>query len=151
MNKQYGVLSMTSLSFSLPVSDAPECNIPLFLTRCSAGFPSPAGDWIERELDLNEYCVRRKSATFYVRALGDSMTEAGLHSGDLLVVDRAEKPVHGDIVIAEMDGEFTVKRLSLRPRLALEAMNPSYPTIYPDPDTLVIFGVVMHFIHSTRR
>ena len=142
---------MPIISILQPMRDAPDFALPLFLDRCPAGFPSPAGDWIEKELDLNEYCIRRKSATFYVRALGDSMTEAGLQSGDLLVVDRAETPVHGDIVIAEMDGEFTVKRLSLRPRLALEAMNSSYPTIYPDPDTLEIFGVVMHFIHSTRR
>jgi DNA polymerase V len=102
----------------------------------------------EDELDLNAYCIRRPSATFFVRAIGDSMKDMGLHSGDLMVVDKAEKPMQGDIVIAETDGEFTVKRLQLKPRIALLPMNPAYPTLYPEE--LQIFGVVMAFIHKTR-
>lgn len=78
------------------------------------------------------------------------MTDIGLHSGDLLIVDKAERPVHGDIVIAEIDGEFTVKRLLLTPRPALQPMNPAYPTLWPDPERLQIFGVVTAFIHKTR-
>lgn len=92
--------------------------------------------------------IRRPSATYFVRAIGDSMKDMGLHSGDLMVVDKAEKPMQGDIVIAETDGEFTVKRLQLKPRLALLPMNPAYPTLYPEE--LQIFGVVMAFIHKTR-
>ncbi|HIB4689075.1 TPA: S24 family peptidase, partial [Klebsiella pneumoniae] len=68
-----------------------------------------------------------------------------------LVVDKAEQPRHGDIVIAEIEGEFTVKRLLLTPRPALQAMNPDFPSLYPDPETLQIFGVVTAFIHKTRR
>ncbi|BAK12603.1 UV protection protein [Pantoea ananatis AJ13355] len=102
---------------------------PLFLETCQAGFPSPAQDYVERELDLNEYCVMRPAATFFVRASGQSMTDIGLNSGDLMVVDKAESPRHGDIVIAEIEGEFTVKRLLLRPRLTLQPMNPSLPYI----------------------
>jgi DNA polymerase V len=75
------------------------------------------------------------------------MKDMGLHSGDLMVVDKAEKPMQGDIVIAETDGEFTVKRLQLKPRIALLPMNPAYP-LYPEE--LQIFGVVMAFIHKTR-
>ena len=123
---------------------------PLFLETCQAGFPSPAQDFVERELDLNEYCVMRPAATFFVRASGQSMTDIGLNSGDLMVVDKAESPRHGDIVIAEIEGEFTVKRLLLRPKLTLQPMNPSFPPIYPDPETLQIFGVVTSFIHKTR-
>lgn len=102
------------------------------------------------ELDLNEYCIRHPSATYFVRASGSSMQDIGIHDGDLLVVDRAVRADHGDVVIAETEGEFTVKRLLLRPRLALQPMNPAYPVLYPDPEQLVIFGVVTHFIHRTR-
>ncbi|MBK0167476.1 translesion error-prone DNA polymerase V autoproteolytic subunit [Klebsiella sp. S69] len=124
--------------------------IPLFTERCAAGFPSPAADYTESELDLNEYCIRRRHSTYFVRAIGNSMTDFGLYYGDLMVVDKAEKPRHGDIVIAEMEGEFIVKRLLLTPRPALLAMNPAYPDLYPDPETLQIFGVVTAFIHKTR-
>jgi DNA polymerase V len=113
-------------------------------------YGNPATDYSESELDLNEYCIARKSSTFFIRAIGNSMTDIGLHSGDLLVVDKAERPQHGDIVIAEIEGEFTVKRLILGPRLALQAMNTQFPTLYPDPDSLQIFGVVISFVHKTR-
>ncbi|HAF4865932.1 TPA: translesion error-prone DNA polymerase V autoproteolytic subunit [Salmonella enterica] len=124
--------------------------LPLFADSASCGFPSPAQDYVESELDLNEYCIRHRSSTYFVRAVGNSMTDIGLHSGDLLIVDKAERPVHGDIVIAEIDGEFTVKRLLLTPRPALQPMNPAYPTLWPDPERLQIFGVVTAFIHKTR-
>jgi DNA polymerase V len=132
-----------------PVSSDPEIiNLPLFTERCAAGFPSPAQDYVEAELDLNDYCITRKNSTFFVRAIGNSMTDIGLNSGDLMVVDKAEQAKHGDIVIAEIDGEFTVKRLLLKPRPALQAMNSAFPTLYPED--LQIFGVVMAFIHKTR-
>ncbi|TDN51518.1 translesion error-prone DNA polymerase V autoproteolytic subunit [Scandinavium goeteborgense] len=132
------------------VTQSPVVRLPLFTERCAAGFPSPAQDYLEAELDLNEYCIRRPGATFFVRAIGNSMTDIGLNSGDLMVVDKAERAQHGDIVIAEIDGEFTVKRLLLTPRPALQAMNAAYPTLYPDPEQLEIFGVVMAFVHKTR-
>lgn len=103
---------------------------------------------MEEELDLNTYCIRHPASTYFVRAIGDSMKDMGLHSGDLMIVDKAEKPQQGDIVIAETDGEFTVKRLQLKPRVALLPMNPVYPTLYPEE--LQIFGVVTAFIHKTR-
>ena len=101
--------------FVTPASEPALSTAPLFTERCPAGFPSPAADYTEDELDLNAYCIRRPSATYFVRAIGDSMKDMGLHSGDLMVVDKAEKPIQGDIVIAETDGEFTVKRLQLTP------------------------------------
>ncbi|ECL7345101.1 translesion error-prone DNA polymerase V autoproteolytic subunit [Salmonella enterica subsp. enterica serovar Winslow] len=134
-----------------PVASQPESfSAPLFLERCQAGFPSPAADYTEVELDLNEYCIQRRNSTYFVRAIGDSMRDMGLYSGDLLIVDKAEPPQHGDIVIAEIDGEFTVKKLLLTPRPGLQAMNPSYPTLWPDPEHLQIFGVVTAFVHKTR-
>ncbi|ECZ4918012.1 translesion error-prone DNA polymerase V autoproteolytic subunit [Salmonella enterica] len=133
----------------IPVASITETlTIPLFTERCAAGFPSPAADYTEDELDLNTYCIRRPSATYFVRAIGDSMKDIGLHSGDLMVVDKAEKPIQGDIVIAETDGEFTVKRLQLKPRIALLPMNSAYPVLYPEE--LQIFGVVTAFVHKTR-
>ncbi|HCR1970818.1 TPA: translesion error-prone DNA polymerase V autoproteolytic subunit [Enterobacter hormaechei subsp. xiangfangensis] len=124
--------------------------IPLYSERCPAGFPSPAQDYVEAELDLNDYCISRPSSTYFVRTIGNSMTDIGLHSGDLLIVDKAEKAHHGDIVIAEIEGEFTVKRLLLKPRPGLQAMNPAYPTLWPEPEQLQIFGVVTAFVHKTR-
>ncbi|WP_316554358.1 translesion error-prone DNA polymerase V autoproteolytic subunit [Klebsiella aerogenes] len=138
------------MMFIPAASEANELKIPLFTELCPAGFPSPAADYTESELDLNEYCIRRRHATYFVRAIGNSMNDIGLNSGDLMVVDKAEQPRHGDIVIAEIEGEFTVKRLLLTPRPALQAMNPAYPVMYPDPETLQIFGVVTAFIHKTR-
>ena len=145
---QTGILRGCHVTFCLPQPEPVQSTAPLFTERCPAGFPSPAVDYTEEELDLNAYCIRRPAATFFVRAIGDSMRDMGLHSGDLMVVDKAEKPVQGDIVIAETDGEFTVKRLQLTPRVALLPMNPAYPTLYPED--LQIFGVVTAFIHKTR-
>ncbi|ASD99345.1 translesion error-prone DNA polymerase V autoproteolytic subunit [Salmonella enterica] len=122
--------------------------LPLFSDRCEAGFPSPAQDYIESTLDLNEYCIRHPSATYYLRASGESMIESGIQSGDLLVVDRSIAPVHGSIVIASIDNEFTVKKLCVHPRLCLLPMNPAYSPIFVDPDSLEIFGVVTHSIHG---
>ncbi|CAK9887201.1 MAG: Protein UmuD (plasmid) [Candidatus Erwinia impunctatus] len=134
----------------VPAVDAPQVSIPFFSSSCAAVFPSPAQDYVEAQLDLNDLCIRHRSSTYFVRASGNSMLDAGIKDGDLLIVDKAEKAVHGDIVIAAIDGEFTVKTLQLLPRLALCPMNHSFPVLYPDPDTLEIFGVVTWFLHSTK-
>lgn len=132
----------------MPPEVTPHVRIPFYAYKCAAGFPSPAQDYVESELDLNELCIRRRASTFFVRASGSSMQELGLFDGDVMVVDRAEEAVHGDIVIAEVGGEFTVKRLQLHPRLALLPMNPAYSVIYPDE--LQLLGVVTWFFNSTR-
>ena len=117
---------------------------PFFLARVSAGFPSPADDYMESALDLNAYLVRNPAATFMVRVGGDSMAGAGIADGDLLVVDRSEEAVHGKIVVAVLDGELTVKRLHLRNgarRLVPE--NPKYKPLRIEPgQELQIWGVV---------
>ena len=117
---------------------------PFFLARISAGFPSPADDYMESALDLNAYLVRNPAATFMVRVGGDSMAGAGIADGDLLVVDRSEEAVHGKIVVAVLDGELTVKRLHLRNgarRLVPE--NPRYKPLRIEPgQELQIWGVV---------
>ena len=121
--------------------------IPFFSSRVAAGFPSPADDYIETGLDLNEYLVKRPSSTFLARASGDSMTRAGILNGALLVVDKSIEPKSGNIVIAAINGELTCKILDVEHRL-LRAANPSYPSISLDEgDDLLIEGVVVHAIN----
>lgn len=135
-----------------PAQDPPPSFRPLFLERVPCGFPSPCQDYAEQELDLNEHLITHRASTFFLRAEGNSMQDIGLYDGDLLIVDRSLKPEHGDVVIAELFGEFTVKRLLIQSRgPVLQPMNPAYPVITPDPDSLQIFGVVIHFVHTTRR
>ena len=127
-------------------------NIPLFSEAVSAGFPSPAEDYIEQSLDLNEFCIKRPAATFFVRVQGDSMIDAGIYSDDMLVIDRSIPAAHGDIVIAGLHGEFTVKELQLRPRTCLMPKNSAYsPIDIPEGSELDIFGVVTHVIRNLRH
>ncbi len=125
-------------------------HLPLYSSRVSAGFPSPASDHEENRIDLNRHLVQHPNATFFVRAEGDSMIGAGIYDGDLLVVDRSVNAGEGSIIIAVVHGELTVKRLRKRGRnILLCAENPDYPDINViDVDRFVIWGVVMHVIHS---
>jgi DNA polymerase V len=131
-------------------STAVACRLPVFLSAVSAGFPSPAEDYVEGKLDLNEHLIPRPSATFLVRATGDSMTGAGIFSGDLLIVDRSVQAGHGSIIIAVIDSELTVKRLYRRKGvIRLEAANPAYPAIPVSDDMeLWCWGVVTAAIHQ---
>ena len=103
---------------------------PFFLCGISAGFPSPADDYIDRMLDLNELLITNPPATFFVRVAGESMIDAGIHDGDILIVDRSLEPQNGKIVIAVVDGELTVKRLvKNNGAYKLVAENPDYPSL----------------------
>ncbi|MGY6273067.1 LexA family protein [Achromobacter denitrificans] len=108
------------------------------------GFPSPAEDHAEQRLDLNELLVRQPDATFFMRVRGPSMSEAGIDDGDYAVVDRSITPAHGQIVVAVVDGEYTIKRLYRRGRrVRLDAANPTFPNIeLRDGQELVVWGVV---------
>ena len=116
-----------------------------------AGFPSPACDYVESNIDLNEWLIRNKLATYIVRVEGDSMA-GEIHSGDLLIVDRSLEPRHRDVVVACVDGEMLVKRLVAEGgRFFLVAENPDYPAIELNGDReTVIWGVVTHCIHGLR-
>ena len=122
---------------------------PLYSSRVRAGFPSPADDYIETYLDLNTHLIKHPAATFFVTASGDSMTGAGIHSGDMLIVDRSLDATHGKIVIAAINGELTVKRLSHHGEvIQLLPENEQYQPIDITSDhDLVIWGVVTHVIH----
>ena len=129
---------------------ARQCSFPLFLCHVAAGFPSPADDYIEGPLDLNEHVIKHPSATYFVRASGDSMNGAGIFNGDLLIVDRSLEPIHGKVVIAEVDGQLTVKRLSkLKDHFSLQPENTSYPSIeLQEGNEVVLWGVVTHVLHN---
>ena len=122
---------------------------PLYSSHVRAGFPSPADDYIESYLDLNAHLIKHPAATFFVTASGDSMTGAGIQSGDMLIVDKSLNATHGKIVIAAIDGELTVKRLSRHEgRVQLLPENNQYtPIDITDEHDLVIWGVVTHVIH----
>ena len=123
---------------------------PLALSRVQAGFPSPAEDFMDQPLNLNSYLIDNPAATFFVRAGGDSMIGAGIHQGDLLIVDRSQHAVSGDVVIAIVDGEFTVKRLFIHGSyVELRPENRRYPTLkFSEETELEIWGVVKSVIHQ---
>lgn len=123
---------------------------PLMTSSAVCGFPSPAEQYVESSLDLNELLVHKPAATFFVRAAGDSMTGAGISPGDILVVDRSLEAVNGSIVIASVDDEFTVKYLRRdESGVRLEAANRRYkPIFFSDGMELKIFGVVTAVIHQ---
>ena len=116
----------------------------------TAGFPSPADDYIENKLDLNDYLIKRPSATFFVRVTGDSMINAGIHNNDILIVDRSIKPRHGKIIVAALDGHMTVKRLYLRDKkIILLPENKLFKAIeILDTMDMVVWGVAINVIHS---
>ncbi|RBP51157.1 translesion error-prone DNA polymerase V autoproteolytic subunit [Arenicella xantha] len=127
-----------------------EFRAPLFGSYVPAGFPSPAMDLREESLDLNELCIQNPSTTYYVRASGESMTGVGIHDGDVLVVDRSIRAVDGNIVVAALNGDFTVKVLRTSPELVLEPRNDAFSNIeIGSSDDFDVFGVVTFVIHST--
>lgn len=126
--------------------------LPLFLESVPAGFPSPAQDYVENRLDLNELMIARPAATYFVRVSGDSMRDAGIIDQDLLIVDRSINPKQGDVVVAELDGGFIVKILVLKPSVQLLSKNPNYPPISIEEGmTLSVFGVVTGVIRQLKR
>ena len=125
------------------------CARPLFMVSVSAGMPTPAEDYIEGRLDLNRHLIKHPTTTFFVRVAGDSMRDAGIHSGDILVVDRSLEPNDANIVIAVVDGELTVKRIAHRDgQIILLPDNPAYEPLEIRPDMeFEVWGVVTSVIH----
>ena len=140
------------LSTPIPYEKRTSLRLPLVSANVEAGFPSPADDHLERAIDLNEELVRNPAATFYVRVKGESMRDAGIHPGDLLMIDRSVTPADKQIVVAMIDGEFTVKRFRKRNgKITLEAENPAFQPIEVGEDQeLTIWGAVTYIIHQAR-
>jgi len=124
-------------------------NMPYFENGVSAGFPSPAEDHMHSKIDLNNLLIENPSATYYVRVNGDSMLGAGILSGDLLIVDRSIEVNNNCIVVAHLDGEFTVKRIKkIKKKIFLQAENNNYKPIEITKEMdFELFGVVAHAIH----
>ncbi len=149
-NRSLGAESAVVVTAARPVQRAPSLRQPFFLSRIEAGFPSPASDYVETELDLAEHLIEHEAATYYLRVSGTSMTEAGIHDGDILVVDRAVEAADGDIVVAALDTELTVKRLRVRDgRACLVPESRQHdPIPIQDGQELLVWGVVQHVIHE---
>ena len=141
-DKKYG-----KLSFFTPSAES-EAALPLVEATISAGFPSPADDYLEERLDLNKELIGNASATFYARVKGESMKQAGISDGDLLIIDKSKTPVNGSVVVCLIDGEFTVKRLEKHENdFYLMPENPEYKPIKIKPENSVtIWGVVTYTI-----
>jgi DNA polymerase V len=131
----------------VPISSVPLHGL-LLKNRVCAGFPSPAEDLGAQRIDLTELLIKHAQATYFLRASGHSMVEAGIFDNDILVVDRAIKPRHNHIVVAIVDGDFTVKQLYQRAgRIKLKAANPTFPEIVPkEGQTIEVWGVVSSVI-----
>lgn len=142
---------MPLIRISHPDSELSQVELPLYGCRVRAGFPSPADDFIDRSLDLNEFLISKPAATFFAWAEGDSLRDIGISHGDLLIIDRSIERSHGTVVVAAIDGELTCKILDKRRMLLLSA-NDSYPPIAIDgKEDLLIEGVVTHSIKRHIR
>ena len=131
------------------VATKKDLEIPLFMVPVEAGFPSPAADYLEGNLDLNEYLIKHPAATIFVRAPDDSMIKAGIFPGDILIVDISIKPTDKKVVIALIDGGLGVRRISkIKGKVFLVPENENYKPIQIDPETdCEIWGVVTNVIH----
>jgi len=127
--------------------------IPLFLTPVHAGFPSPADDFVESRLDLNDYLIDKPAATYFLRVNGNSMIDLSINDGDLLIVDRSLEPKNNNIVVASVDGDFTVKTFQKHAKqVRLMPANKMFkPIIVRDGENFMIWGTVKHVIHTFQK
>ncbi len=135
-----------------PTTQDDRVNISLFLSLIHAGFPSPADDYVDNVLDLNELVISHPAATFFVRVKGESMENAAIYENDVLVVDRSIEAADRSIIVAVLDGEFTVKRLrKTHDALYLFPENPRYkPIKVSEESDFQVWGVVTYIIHRAR-
>ena len=150
LNNLFKIMNEKNILSIINIEADKKTNTPMFLDSVSAGFPSPATDYMENKLDLNEYLVKHPAATFIVKANGPSMIEAGILSGDLLIVDRSVTPKSDNIVIASVFGDLTVKKLRKKgSALFLVSANNEYSSIEVREEMeCFIWGVVTYVIHK---
>ena len=129
-----------------------QLDLPLAGTAIAAGFPSPAEEYLDLALDLNKELIKHPAATFYARVKGDSMVDAGIQDGDLLVIDKALEPKEGTVAVCYLDGEFTVKRLSVREEgVYLMPANAEFkPIRITEENEFLVWGIVAYVIHKPR-
>ncbi|MBN1338412.1 MAG: translesion error-prone DNA polymerase V autoproteolytic subunit [Bacteroidales bacterium] len=133
-----------------PVDNTEKNSYPLYLSSIPAGFPSPAEDFLEKRLDLNDYLIKNHPATFLIRVSGESMINAGIFDGDLLVVDRSAEAANGKIILGVLNGEFTIKRLQKKGgQITLKPENPAFnPVLITSDMDFRVWGVVTFAIHK---
>ena len=147
--RNYSVHKHKELLF-YSVKDSNWNSVPFYEASVSAGFPSPAEDFMDVELNLQDYLIQHPSATFCVRVTGDSMIKAGISSGDVMIVDRSLEPKDGSIVLAVLNGEFTVKRIKKnKDQLLLIPENVKFaPIVVSEEMNFKVWGVVTHVVHQ---
>ena len=141
----------TTKSFEFYIPDyASKVVLPFFDTGISAGFPSPADDYIELTIDLNRELIKNKDSTYFARVKGHSMKNAGIYDGDLLVIDKSLEPTNNKIAVCQIDGEFTIKRIKIEKDIVwLIAENEDYKPIMVTPENdFMVWGIVIHSIKS---
>lgn len=138
-----------TLEFYIPDFSS-KLELPFFDVGISAGFPSPADDFIELTIDLNKHLIKHKDSTFFAKVKGNSMINAGIYDGDLLVIDKSLEPQNNKIAVCQIDGEFTVKRIKIEKDIVwLIAENEEYEPIKVTPENeLMIWGIVIHSIKT---
>ena len=137
---------MSLIRLTRPDAEPSHLELPLYASHVRAGFPSPADDFIDKSLDLNEFLIKKPAATFFAWAEGDSLRDIGITQGDLLIIDRSLERRHGAVVVAAIDGELTCKILDIR-RMQLLSANDNYPPInVSGKQDLLIEGVVTYSI-----
>ncbi|SHN01916.1 MULTISPECIES: LexA family protein [Flavobacterium] len=147
--KLMNINTTKSIEFYIPDVSS-EVNLPFFDVGISAGFPSPADDFIELSIDLNKEFIKHKYTTYFARVKGHSMKNAGISDGDLLIIDKSLEPQNNKIAVCQIDGEFTVKRIRIEKDIIwLIAENEDYQPIKVTPENnFVIWGIVIHSIKS---
>lgn len=143
------VLMVTKIDAVYSTDRTTSCERPLFMVPVAAGYPSPAEDYLEGKLDLNRHLIKHPAATFFVRVVGDSMIGAGIHPGDILIVDRSLEPADKKVVIAVIEGELTVKRIRLKKgSVRLVPENEKYEPLKIEAGmNFEIWGIVTNVIH----
>ncbi len=144
--KSQGVMKVKAIYYP---DQSTECKRPLFMVPVTAGFPSPAEDYIEGSLDLNKHLIKHPAATFFVKVAGNSMIDAGIHPGDILIVDRSIEPADNKIVIAVVNGDLTLKRIRVtKGKVFLMPENKDYKPLQIEAEmSFEIWGVVTNVIH----
>ncbi|TDW44340.1 DNA polymerase V [Flavobacterium sp. 270] len=138
-----------AMDFYLP-DDSSKIEVPFFDVGISAGFPSPADDFLELTIDLNKEFIKNKDTTYFAKVKGHSMKNVGIHDGDLLIIDKGLEPQNNKIAVCQIDGEFTVKRIKIEKDIIwLIAENEDYKPIKVTPENnFLIWGIVIHSIKS---
>lgn len=134
------------------IENSDDITLQAFESRIQAGFPSPTQGMFGDTIDLNQVLITNPAATFCARVTGNSMTDAGINDGDILIIDKSLEPHHGDIAVCFIDGDFTVKRITIKDDgLYLTPANKAFPELAVSPESnFMVWGVVSHIIHSMK-